>query len=72
MDPAGMLRLFFCFSFVVFIVVVIFVIVDLQNIFICYILGGYRNYRTKLREHPAGKPCIPYFALCLRDLTYIR
>ena len=34
--------------------------------------GGFKNYRTKLREHPAGKPCIPYVALCLRDLTYIR
>ena len=34
--------------------------------------GGYKNYRTKLREHPVGRPCIPYFALCLRDLTYIR
>jgi len=34
--------------------------------------GGYKNYRTKLRDHPQGKPCVPYVALCLRDLTYIR
>mmetsp|Transcript_23200 Transcript_23200/g.31695 ORF Transcript_23200/g.31695 Transcript_23200/m.31695 type:complete len:805 (-) Transcript_23200:20-2434(-) len=34
--------------------------------------GGYKTYREKLRVKEAQAPCVPYFALSLRDMSYIR